>query len=133
MYLKAIWAHNPPFSKFLLAIGVIIIGASLFTILSAILASMVYGVSLTQLDAIISDFENPQGISILKFIQTFSTFGTFILPALFLAWLFDNQASEYLKISKAPSTVSVILVFGLLFTALPIINYLGELNSRMSL
>jgi membrane protease YdiL (CAAX protease family) len=133
MSLKATWAGTSPYSKFLLAVGVILISAVFFTLLSTIAALGIYGISLSQLQTLLNDFSNPSAISVLKLIQTVSTIGTFILPAFLIAWLFDSQPMNYLALSKKVSFSSIILVVVALISALPLINFLGDLNSRMSL
>jgi membrane protease YdiL (CAAX protease family) len=133
MSLKATWAGTSPYSKFLLAVGVILISAVFFTLLSTIAALGIYGISLSQLQTLLNDFSNPSAISVLKLIQTVSTIGTFILPAFLIAWLFDSQPMNYLSLSKKVSFSSIILVVVALIAALPLINFLGDLNSRMSL
>lgn len=133
MELKAIWAGNSAYSKFLLVVGIILISATLFTVLGTVAATAIYGVSIMQLQTMLNDFTNPTAISILKFIQTISTIGIFIIPALVIAFLFDHQPMNYLRVNKIVNAVSAVLVVIALVAALPLINYLGELNSRMSL
>src|ERR1043165_9979553 len=133
MSLKAIYANNTVFSKLLLVIGIILMGAAFFTVASALMAAGIFGVSFLQLGTMLNDYDNPLAISILKFIQTVSTIGIFIIPAFVIAWLFDENALGYLKLSRRPPFITVILVFILLFSALPLINYLGEINSKVSL
>jgi membrane protease YdiL (CAAX protease family) len=62
-----------------------------------------------------------------------STIGTFIIPAFVIAFLFDPRPMNYLSLSKKTGLVSTLLVIVALIASLPLINYLGELNSRMSL
>jgi membrane protease YdiL (CAAX protease family) len=133
MALKATWAGTSPYSKFLLAVGVILISAVLFTLISTLVATGVYGISILQLQSVISDLANPKSIAIMKLIQTISTIGTFILPAFLIAFLFSAQPLDYLSLSKKADPVSIALVIVALIAALPLINYLGDLNSRMSL
>jgi uncharacterized protein len=133
MPLKAIWQNNTPYSKFLLAVGVILISAVTFTLLSMVLASMVYGVGIMELANIIEDMDNPLTISILKLIQTLSEIGTFIIPAIVLAYFFDNRPAAYLGLDKKPMSSSAVLIIILMVVALPFINFLGEMNSHMSL
>jgi membrane protease YdiL (CAAX protease family) len=132
MPLKAIWQNNTPYSKFLLAVGVILLSAVLFTLISTMLVSVIYGVSIFQLQGMIEDLDNPLTISVLKFIQAFSDIGTFIIPAFILAYFFSPSPSAYLGLDKKPMPVSSLIVIILLVVALPFINYLGELNSHMS-
>jgi len=133
MQFKAIWADNSPASKFLLAIGILIVGAFAFSMVAFGLASLFYGIDPQQLQELMNDLDNPVTISILKMIQTVSEIGTFILPALFLAYTFSSSASNYLHLDKKARPDSVFLVFILLIAAVPLINFLGELNSHMQL
>lgn len=133
MQFKAIWANNSPASKFLLAIGMVIVGAFLFSLVAFGLASAIYGIKPIELEGLLTDFENPVAISVLKLIQTVSEIGTFILPALFLAYTFDQSARGYLRLNISPDKLTVLLVFILLIAAVPLINFLGEINSRMEL
>jgi len=133
MQLKAMWANNSPASKFLLAIGMVIIGAFVFSLVAFGLASVIYGVNPLQLQELLGDLDNPLTISVLKLIQTVSEVGTFILPALFLGYAFDRSASQYLQLDKKADYVSVLVVFIVLIAAVPAINFIGELNSRMVL
>ncbi|MCX6290697.1 MAG: CPBP family intramembrane metalloprotease [Bacteroidetes bacterium] len=133
MSLKAIWAGNTAYSKFLLSVGIILMSAVIFTLLSAVLASGIYGVSMLELQSLLNNFSDPRAISILKFLQTVSTIGTFIIPAFLIAFLFNEKPLNYLSLSGRVSSFSIILVVLALIAALPLINYLGELNSRMSL
>jgi membrane protease YdiL (CAAX protease family) len=133
MQFKAIWADNSPASKFLIALGILIIGAFIFTFVSLGLSSAIYGIDIMQLQELMNDFENPLTISVLKLIQTVSAIGTFILPALFLAYTFGNSATGYLHLDRKVRWESVVIVFILLVAAVPLINFLGEWNSRMQL
>ena len=133
MSLKAIWSQNSPYSKFLLTVGIILVSATFFTLLSMILAMALYGVSLEGLNTLLTDYSNPKTISVLKFIQTVSTIGTFILPAILLAWMFDPDPVSFLSLNRKPSPKGAFLVILALLAALPLINFLGEINSRMSL
>ena len=133
MQFKAIWANNSPASKFLISIGMLIVGAFLFSLVAFGIASAVYGIGPVQLQELLNDLDNPLTVSVLKIIQTVSAIGTFILPAIFLGYTFGNSFPEYLHLDKKAKWDSVILVFILLIAAVPLINFLGELNSRMEL
>lgn len=133
MQLKAMWTNNSPASKFLLAIGMVIIGAFLFSLVAFGLAAAIYGIDPMHLAELLSDLDNPLAIDVLKLIQTVSQIGTFILPALFLAYTFDSSPSGYLYLKRKPGWITVFSVLILLIAAVPLINFLGDLNSRMVL
>ena len=133
MPLKAIWAYSSAYSKFLFTVGIVLISAVLFTLISMMAVSIIYGIDFAHLQQSLSDTSNPASIPLLKFIQAFSEIGAFIFPALLIAYFFDQQPLDYLCISKKINVTTALLVVVTLLAALPIINFLGELNSRMSL
>ena len=133
MPLKSIWAQNTPYSKFLLGVGVILISAVAFTLLSTVVVTGLYGIPMYQLENMLQDVKNPLTLQVLKVIQTGSTIGTFIVPAWVLAYLFHGDPKEYLQLRKlAPATSLLWVGLGML-TAVPLINLLGDLNSKMHL
>lgn len=133
MRINAIFEDNSAYSKLLMAVGVILISAVFFTLLSLVAASGIYGVSLLKVQELLTDSSDPKAIPVLKFIQTFSTIGTFIIPAVAIAFLFDRKPMKFLSISKKINLSTALLIIIAMVLALPLINYLGELNSRMSL
>src|SRR5688572_11298682 len=133
MSLKAIWAENTPYSKFLLAVGIILISATFFTLLGLMVAVLLYGIPFGDLENLLADTANPTTLSILKFVQVVSTIGTFVLPSLVIAWLFDPRPADFLCLTRKVQTRSLLLVVVALVAALPLINFLGELNSHLSL
>jgi len=133
MRLKAIWANNTPYSKFLISVGIIMISAVFFTLISTFLASVIYGVDMAQLAILMGELENPSNIAVLKMVQTVSAIGTFIVPPFVLAWLFHPSPLDFLSIRKKPAFSSSVLIIALLFLAVPLINHLGELNSHFHL
>jgi membrane protease YdiL (CAAX protease family) len=131
MALKAIWQQNTAYSKLLLSVGIILIGAVLFTIISMVAAMAIYGVSMLQLQTLLTDYNNPTAISVLKLIQTISSVGIFIVPAFVIAYLFSNQPMEYLFVHRRANMVSALLVVVILILSTPLINFIGEINSHL--
>ena len=110
-----------------------IVGIFVFSILSFSLATAIYGIGPEQLQDLLNNLDNPQSIAVIKLIQTVSAIGTFILPAIFLAYTFGKSTTGYLRLDRKTKWDSVIIVFLLLIAAVPLINFLGEMNSRMEL
>lgn len=133
MSFKAIWADNTPYSKFLISVGIILICAVFFTLVSTFLASVFYGVDMAQLAVLMSELDKPSNIAVLKMVQTVSAIGTFIVPPFILAWLFHPAPLNFLSINKKPAALPVLLITSLLLLSVPLINYLGVLNSYFHL
>jgi hypothetical protein len=81
----------------------------------------------------ISDLNNPETISVLKYFQVVQSIGLFIVPPFILGWLFHGSFSEYLSLNKTVNFASVLLVLLLSFAASPFINFIGEMNANMHL
>jgi uncharacterized protein len=130
--MRAIWQNNTPYSKLLITVGIILLTAVLFTMLSTGLAIAMYHLNMEQIQHILSDYTDPEALPILKLIQTISAFGTFVVPPFFLAYLFSNQSGEYLGLTRSPGKNWLLAIIAMLAIT-PLINFLGEVNSHMHL
>lgn len=130
--MKGLWQNNTPYSKLLISVGIILLMAVAFTLLSTGLAVAMYHLSMDEVQKVLSDYSDPRSIPILKLVQTISAIGTFILPPLVLAWLFSDQPKEYLGLDKGINK-SGILAIVLMLAATPLINFLGEVNATLHL
>ena len=131
--MKAIWAGNTPYSKFLITVGIILVSAVFFTLLSTILATVFYGVSMIELQQMMQDPSQPATLSILKLVQTFSAIGTFIIPPFILARLFSERPLEYLSLDHKTQKTSLLIATIIMVASTPLVNFLGELNTNMHL
>lgn len=69
----------------------------------------------------------------LRLIQFITSVGTFLLPALGMAWLCGNNLRDYLSIGKMPG-ITVLLYLLLAYLLLsPVINLTGYINMQMTL
>jgi membrane protease YdiL (CAAX protease family) len=55
-----------------------------------------------------------------------------ILPPLLFAYLFSTNISRYLKINRLPSLMILLLAGVSIFTILPFINWLSDINAHMT-
>lgn len=69
----------------------------------------------------------------MRIIQLISAIGTFLLPALILAWLCSNQPKKYLSIGKIPTIEVFLLTFLSVLLLNPAISLTGWLNQQMEL
>ena len=71
----------------------------------------------------------------LKWLQLLQSIATFLAPAILCAWLWDEhqQPFAWLKMNHAPAWQDVLLVLAIMLCALPAINLLADLNSRVVL
>ncbi|CAN5398576.1 CPBP family intramembrane metalloprotease [soil metagenome] len=133
MMLRGILSDRPPYNKFLVLVGLCLIGFMTFTMLGTFLAGAIYGINLLTNPAAIQDFSNPNLILAMKMIQLFSAFGTFLLPPIIAALIFDQQPKHYLLLDKKLNIQPILIVIGLMLIMVPFINWMLVVNSGMHL
>jgi uncharacterized protein len=79
------------------------------------------------------NFNDPNVIILLKVLQAVSVIILFILPAVLIAAFWTKKKISYLGITTKPSFITMILAAVGILTAMPLINWLAELNQHMHL
>ena len=122
--MKAIWEKNTPYSQFLISVGVILLLAVTFTVVSMVVATASFGLSMAEMQKVMSDLDAPNALNIMRVIQTLSSIGAFILPPFLIAYLFSQHPLHYLGLSKLPRKNSMLLVVTAMILITPVINFL---------
>lgn len=78
-------------------------------------------------------FSGSQTTASLKCMQMLQTVGTFLLPCIVGAWLWSERPAEWLHINKPIVWREALTVVVLMLCAMPFINLLAWLNSRLVL
>ncbi len=122
---------SAPGKLFVLVI-ILLVFALFGSLLAMVIAIPAFNYSIFELSEILSD-PNEGNITVIKFFQIFQAITLFVIPGLFAAWLFGEKPAQYIRVHKAPSLVNVMLVMFSIVTAIPFLNYVTELNSRLDL
>jgi len=79
--------------------------------------------------------ENDQSTEGLKWLQFFQTIGTFLLPPICCAWLWEenHQPFRLLQMDRTADGKLFLLAIGIMICAMPAINLLADLNSQVKL
>ena len=129
-----VFREFPAFRKFLVLVGITCFSILIFSLISFLLANLVYGINAFSNPGLLSDISNPVIIKSLKLIQVISTgLGMFIIPAFAAAFLFDKNFLDFLSLKKKSPLFSYLIVLAISFSSIPIINLLVEWNSNLSL
>ncbi|NDV47179.1 CPBP family intramembrane metalloprotease [Paludibacter sp. 221] len=70
-------------------------------------------------------------INTLKILQFIQSVSSFILPAFILAYWWSKKPPDYLQLKTKVSWQTVAFVFLMMIVAVPVINLLADLNSRI--
>lgn len=132
MYRQALRESKPSTQLLFTALVILICGIAVM-VLSIALGWLFYGVNLAEMGKAIEDLTNPKSISLLKFFQTFQSIGVFIIPPFIVAWVLHDRPSVFLQYRKLPDLKSVLFVIAIISFSNPLINWLTEINSKLSL
>ena len=120
-----------PWSRIIFVIFIMLVSFIVFMLLGQLVVGLVYGFS----EAGFSDMTtvSAENIGKLKISQTFQSVGLFVVPPIIAAFLFSKSVKEYLQLKSNISPFMVLLLFVLVLSSLPVINWLSELNQGMKL
>ena len=123
MFLKGIYAGKPAIFQLILLLLLILAGAVFSSLFAMGLFYLSYG-----LHTDITQYPD-----MMRLLQLISAIGTFLFPALALAWLCSSNPKEYLSIGKMPKGHILLLTFLCVFLLTPSISLTGLLNKQMEL
>lgn len=125
--------RHPAFVK-LFVLLLLILSLWLFSfLLGVLIARFFFDVPVMETLSGVGIPENPEEISLLKFMQILSQLGAFVLPSFIFAFLVSFSVSEYLGLKQVPGLFSAISVVLLMYLLLPVINELVKINQAMVL
>jgi membrane protease YdiL (CAAX protease family) len=126
-------SHLNPLSQVLVLLGILLVSIGMFSIISLLLLEPIFGINLLTNPGIINDLTDPKVLPALKFMQTIQAIAIFIFPPVIVAFLVDDRPWSFLKTSRGAQIATYLLVALLMLSSLPLINWLAELNSKISL
>jgi uncharacterized protein len=119
-------------AKMLLLILIVVVLLLVSSVLAILMAIPLFGLRMSEIYHIIS-YPDAAGIGVVKFFQVVESVFIFLVPALLAAWLYSNNALNYLKADVKPSGITLFLVLCSLVVAIPMMNLLALYNSEMDL
>lgn len=122
-----------PVSRLLFTILLIIAVFSIIFFIGLLLAVPLFGKGFNDLTGSFSNYGDPHTMNLLRYLQVIQAFGLFILPALLAGYLFGGSSRSFLGLEKPTRPLVYLLVLTLLFTALPLINWMVSVNEMMKL
>ncbi len=122
-----------PFAQLMFALFVMVASVFLFMVVGTILAMPFLGAENLMNAMSTANMNSPEGILLLKYFQVIQSIGLFVAPPFAIGLLYHGNIREYLRINCSTKARSFILASVCLLITIPAINFLGDLNGRMSL
>ena len=120
---KGICASRPASVQLLIFLLLVSAGAIFSSLLSTVYILLTQGL----------ETDMTQNPNLARVIQLIASIGTFLLPALGMAWLCSASPKQYLSIRGIKDPRTWILTFVCMLLLTPVINLLGLLNQQMEL
>lgn len=131
--IRGIYHQKGQLPKVLIFIGFLLTGFGISTILGLVSAHVIFGIDVIHQPYLLSDFSNTEVVPALKFMQFLHSLGIFIFPVLAFAYVTSEDFLKRLSMKSAINPIHIALTILLMITAIPIINYMVELNGQMKL
>jgi len=119
-----------PFSKLMFALFVMVASVLVFVVVAMILAIPFFGTE-NMINSVSASGSTAESINFLKYFQVIQSIGLFVVPPFILARLYHGNISEYLQFNRSTRWQTFLLATLALILAIPLINFLGAINSQM--
>ncbi len=123
-------SDSHPFSKFIFSLFIILAAFLITFVIGFLIAIPIFHININDLNNVLTDYNDPDNIKFLKYLQTIQAIGLFIIPAFVIGYFFHSKSAIYLKF-KQVTIRPIILTVIILFASVPIINSLTVLNEGM--
>lgn len=124
--------HKFPVYLRLITFGMIIISSVILVlILGVVIAVPFFGTDVLKDLANMGNSSDPNIVALAKYFQIVSQFGIFLVPSVLFAFLDGRNISAYLKINFKPAFKTMIIAACVILAAIPLINFLAEINQQM--
>ncbi|MEO6883067.1 MAG: CPBP family intramembrane glutamic endopeptidase [Bacteroidia bacterium] len=124
---------NSPASQFFILMGLFLVCLVVFSVLAIIAAMPFAHISGINDIGKLSNYGDPDVVMGLKMAQVVSAVGSFIVPAFLFSVLASRSKLEYLGLKIPPNFGAMLLVGIIMLAAMPFINWMADLNSRLVL
>ena len=132
--MKPAWLSTlGPFNRLLFFVLLMIAVFGVVVFAGMALAVPLFGLSPLEITAMLSDYENPEAIRILKYFQILQSFGLFIIPPLLAGYFFERNITGYLHLNQKPFPLTWILILLLFVVMMPFVNAMITWNEAMKL
>lgn len=122
-----------PFPQLMFSLFVMVVSVLVFLIVGMLVAVPFFGIEMLTASLSASGLTSPEALNFMKYLQVLQSVGLFIVPPILLGWLFQGNIQEYLQLNKSTHIQNYLLATVTLLIVIPFINFLGDLNSKMTL
>lgn len=128
---KGLFSEATPFTQLILTAFAMIACNLLLSFIGLLLAPLFLDISLLDILNMTQSGTLTKNLDLMRYLQVIQGISLFIIPALFLGYLFSGNVAGYFGFCRTASAESFGLVFLIMLTAIPFINLLASLNEMI--
>lgn len=122
-----------PAAKLILLIILALVGLFIVMIAGLLIAIPFFGQDITGIILQGEGLDLSENLNFSRYFQTLSHIGLFVVPSVVFAILVGRRPFLYLKAARKPFWVSMGISVLIMIAALPLVNFLMEINLKLSL
>lgn len=133
MVIQPLFLNKPPYLQLIFFVLIILASIFFINVLGILVAVPIFGRSFLDGIEIVGSFSDPVLIAKLKYLQIVNQLALFIVPVILFTLFTGSSVGNYLKLSYRIPLKILILAIAIILLALPLINWLSEVNAAMKL
>jgi len=133
MKRTALLENISPWAKLLLLSAFLVLSALLTSLLGLLIGKFYFETDLASLADYLANPTTDRQVYFLKFYQLINQIGVFFIPVIIFALFVSRSVSRYFSLDQPPNTTNLLIMGVVVFTMLPFVNFLGELNQGMQM
>ncbi len=122
-----------PAAKLILLIILALVGLFIVMIIGLLIAIPFFGQDITEIILQGEGLDLSENLNFSRYFQTLSHLGLFVVPSVVFAILVGRRPLLYLKAANKPFWISLVVSVLIMIAALPLVNFLMEINLKLSL
>lgn len=130
--MKGLLKTKSPGTQFLIFISITLASFFIIGLLGTVLLSKITGMSLeTMSDSSKWDYNDGTIITVIRGMQFIQFTSLFLIPTVLCAHFFSIKSKKYLGLQPPPNTLYFLVAVAIMLLAIPLTNFLGELNRHV--
>lgn len=132
---NSIWQHPAVFftTRMFILLGMMLVFGMMAYSVALFTAGPLFGLNLVENPDLLNQFDQPNVVQALKYVQGIASIGLFVFPAWYFCKAIHRQPATYLKLNRKVYLPETGLALLLVITISPFINWLSYLNGQIQL
>jgi uncharacterized protein len=132
---KPIWQHPVIFftTRLLILLGMMLVFGGMGYSIALFTTQSLFGVNFLENPGLMNQFDKPEVVYALKYVQGISAIGIFIFPAWYFCKALHREPADYLKLNRRIAFPEAFIAIAIMVVVSPFINWLVYINEKIKL